>query len=238
MRYYDFHVHSEFSEGESSLDEIAKRAKLLGYKGICFTSYFKDKNHINELKEKISKVSKKTKIEIYLGIEARGIDELIEVKKIRRNFDFLLVKGSDLRLNRRAVETKEVDILSFTELKRKDSGLNHIMARLAAENDVAIGINFRDILLSSKNTRAFIMHKIQENVKLCKKFKVSMIICSGAISHWQLKDPTVLISMGCLLGLEFNEAKEALSKIPEEMIKMIKERKDKKWIMPGVKVIK
>jgi len=238
MNYYDFNVHSEFSEGESSLEEIAKRAKLMDYKGFCFTSYFKDKKQIEILKEKTSKVSKKIRIEIYIGFEARTIDELVKLKKIRRSFDFLLVKGSDLNLNRKAVQTKEVDILTHPELDRKDSGFNHTMAKLAAENNVAIEIDFREILLSSKNTRAYIMHKIQENVKLCKKFKVPIIICSGAITHWQLKDPNVLISMGCLLGLDINEAKKSLSEIPEKMIKMIKERKDGKWIRPGVKIIK
>jgi len=238
MKYYDFNVHSEFSEGESSLEEIAKRAKLLGYKGFCFTSHLKDKNQVKSLKEKISKVSKKIGIEIYIGLEARTTNELVELKKIRRSFDFLLVKGSDLNLNRKAVQTKEVDILTHPELDRRDSGFNHTMARLAAENNVAIEIDFREILLSSKNTRAYIMHKIQENVKLCKKFKVPVIICSGAITHWQLKDPKVLISMGCLLGLDIDEAKKSLSTIPEKMINMINERKDEKWIRPGVKIIK
>jgi len=108
---------------------------------------------------------------------------------------------------------------------------------LAAENSVAIEINFREILLSSKNTRASIIHKIRENVKLCKKYKAPIIICSGAVTHWQLKDPKVLISMGVLLGLDLNEAKKAVSKVPENMIKMIKERK-KNWVMPGVKIVK
>jgi ribonuclease P/MRP protein subunit RPP1 len=190
------------------------------------------------LKEKSSKVSKKIGVEIYFGFEARTIDELDKLKKIRRSFDFLLVRGSDLNLNRKAVQTKEVDILTHPELDRRDSGFNHTMAKLAVENNVAIEINLREILLSSKNTRAHIMHKIQENVKLCKKFKVPAIICSGAITHWQLKDPKVLISMGCLLGLNIDEAKKSLSEIPEKMIKMIKERKDGKWIRPGVKIIK
>jgi ribonuclease P/MRP protein subunit RPP1 len=156
---------------------------------------------------------------------------------IRRDYDLLLVRGTDLNLNRKAVETKEVDILTHPEYNRKDSGLNHVMAKLAAKNQVAIEINFREILLSSKNTRSHIMRHIRENVKLCKKYKTSIIISSGAVSHWQLKDPKVLMSMGCLLGLELNEAKDALSKTPENMIKMIKERRDRRWIRPGVKVV-
>ena len=111
------------------------------------------------------------------------------------------------------------------------------MAKLATKNNVAIEINFREILLSSKNTRSQIMHKMAENVKLCKKYQTPMIITSGAVTHWQLRDPHILVSMGCLLGLELNEAKKTISEVPEKIIKMIKERKNKRWIRPGVKIV-
>jgi ribonuclease P/MRP protein subunit RPP1 len=238
MNFYDFHVHSEFSEGESTIEEIAKRAKLLGYKGICFTTYLDDKNKIKKTNETISNLSRKFGIDIFIGFEARNTNELDKLIKLRREYDVLLVKGSDLQLNRKAVETKEVDALTHPEYNRKDSGFNHVMAGMATENKVAIEINFREILNSSKNTRANIMHKIKNNVELCKKYKAPVIICSGAVTHWQLRDPKVLISMGCLLGLELNEAKKAMSEIPENIIKMIKERQDEKWIRPGVKVVK
>jgi ribonuclease P/MRP protein subunit RPP1 len=237
MNFYDFHVHSEFSEGESTIEEIANRAKLLGYKGICFTTYLDDKNKIKKTKEILSKLSKQIGIEIFIGFEARNTSELDKLIKLRREYDVLLVKGSDLLLNRKAVETKEVDILTHPEYNRRDSGFNHVMAQLATENNVAIEINFREILNSSKNTRANIMHKIKINVEICKKYKVPVIICSGSVTHWQLKDPKVLISMGCLLGLELKEAKKTISEIPENIMNMIKERQDEKWIRPGVKVI-
>ena len=237
MNFYDFHVHSEFSEGESSIEEIAKRAKLLGYKGICFTTYLDDKNKIKKTKEIVSKLSKQIGIDIFIGFEARNTSELDKLIKLRREYDVLLVKGSDLLLNRKAVETKEVDILTHPEYNRRDSGFNHVMAQLAAENNVAIEINFREILNSSKNTRANIMHKIKTNVEICKKYKAPIVISSGSVTHWQLKDPKILISMGCLLGLELKEAKKTISEIPENIIKMIKERQDEKWIRPGVKVV-
>jgi len=238
MNFYDFHVHSEFSEGESSIEEITRRAKLLGYKGICFTTYLDNKNKIKKTKEIALNLSKKIGIEIFIGFEARNMSELEKLIKSRREYDVLLVKGSDLLLNRKAVETKEVDILTHPEYNRRDSGFNHVMAELATENHVAIEINFREILNSSKNTRANIMHKIKNNVVLCKKYRTPVIICSGAVTHWQLRDPKVLMSMGCLLGLELNETKKTISEVPENIIKMIKERRDEKWIRPGVKVVR
>jgi ribonuclease P/MRP protein subunit RPP1 len=237
MNFYDFHIHSSFSEGESTVEEIAQRAKFLGFKGICFVQYFKDKSQIFHLKEKISKISKETNLEIFIGLEAKNSEELNRLITMRRDYDILLVQGSDIDLNRKAVQTKEVDILTHPEFNRKDSGFNHIMAKLASANNVAIEINFREILLSSKNTRSQILHNISQNVELCKKFKVPIIICSGAISHWQLRDPKILLSIGCLLGLDLDEAKKALSETPEGIIKMIKERRSSKWIRPGVKVV-
>jgi len=238
MNYYDFHVRSDFSEGESSIGDFTSRARLLGYKGICITEYFQSKEQMEELKKKCEEISEKVGIELFVGFQARNTKELAKLVPIRREYDVLLVKGGDLGLNRKAVETPEVDILLHPEFERRDSGFNHTMAKLAKENNVVVEINFREILLSSKNTRSHIIHNISENVKLCKKFHVPVVICSGAISHLQMKDPKVLISMGTLLGLELKEAKKSMSEVPENIIKMSKERQSNKWIRPGVKVIK
>jgi len=237
MYFYDFHVRSEFSEGKSSMEEIAERAKLLGYRGICFSEYFRNKKQVEELKKRALDIGRKIGIDIYIGFQARSTAELKKLARMRKEYDVLLVRGSELSLNRKAVETPEVDILLHPEFKRKDSGLNHVMVKLAAKNLVAIEINFREILLSSKATRAHIIHNMMRNIMLCKKYGAPIIICSGAVSHLQLKDPKVLISMGCLLGLELNEAKKAVSEVPERIIRMIKERRSKAWIRPGVKVL-
>ena len=238
MNYYDFHVRSDFSEGESSIEDFSNRARLLGYKGICITEYFQSKEQMGELKKKCEEISEKIGINIFVGFQARNTKELSKLVSLRREYDVLLVKGGDLGLNRKVVETPEVDILLHPEFERRDSGFYHTMAKLAKENNVAVELNFREILLSSKNTRSHIIHNISENVKLCKKFHIPIIICSGAVSHLQMKDPKVLISMGTLIGLDLKEAKQSLSEVPENIIKMSKERQSNKWIRPGVKVIK
>lgn len=229
------HVHSAFSEGESTLEELASQAKMLGFSGICFAEYFKNKEQIYELQREIDRVEKEVKIKIFLGFEARNINELKKLVKLRREYDMLLVRGHDLKLNRAAVRTPEVDILTHPEFNRKDSGLNHVLAREAAKNNVAIEINFRNILINTKATRSLVLKNMMQNVKLCKKYNAPIIICSGAISHWQLRDPKQLISMGVLLGLELKEAKNSLSVVPKKMIEQINERKSPKWIMPGVR---
>ena len=231
-------MHSGFSGGESSIEQLASVAKELGYTGICFSEYFQNEKRLKELKEGISKVGKKVGIEIYLGFEARNSKELHHLVNLRRMFDVLLVNGGDLEMNRLACETPEVDILTHPENRRNDSGLNHVLLKEAAKNNVAIEINFREILLSTQRTRSMVMKFLAQNITLAKKFHAPIILCSGAISHWELKSPEVLISMANQLGLELKEAKKCLSEIPENIINQGKERQSDKWIMPGVRVVR
>ena len=238
MQAYDLHTHSAFSGGESNLEELASMAKLLGYKGICFTAYPISEKEENILKAEIERVKKEIRIEFLLGFEARNAKELRLLANRRREFDILLARGGDLELNREACETPEVDILTHPEFERFDSGLDHVSMKFAAKNNVAIEVNFREILMSNKKTRGKILQNIARNIKLAKKYKVPIILCSGAISHWELRSPEVLISMACQLGLELNEAKDSITKIPEKIIESSKERRSEKWILPGVKVVK
>jgi ribonuclease P/MRP protein subunit RPP1 len=238
MKFYDLHLHSAFSEGTSSIEQLASTARHLGYTGICFAEYFKNLDQIKRLYKETEKVKQKVKIEIYLGFEARNLKELAKLANIRRKFDVLLVRGGDLKLNRLACETPEVDILTHPEYERFDSGLNHVLVKEAARNNVAIEVNFREILITSKNSRSRVLHNIAQNIKLAKKYHAPIILCSGAISHFELRSPECLISMANQLGLELNEAKNSISEIPEKILLQTKERKGDKWVLPGVKVIK
>lgn len=235
MKFFDMHVHSAFSEGESTIEQLAKRARELGYSGICFSEYYEGRAQLEKLKAKIAKAEQKTKIEIFLGFEARNTRELKRLADMRQLFGVLLARGGDLRMNRAAVEAKEVDILTHPEHGRYDCGMNHVMAKLARRNKVAVEINFREILTSTKKTRSRILANMRDNIALARKYKMPVILCSGAISHWELRDPLSMASMAEQLGMALKDAKEAVSKVPERVVKRAKERKSEKWIMPGVR---
>jgi ribonuclease P/MRP protein subunit RPP1 len=234
---YDLHIHSAFSSGESTLEEIVKTAKEFGYKGIGFISYPLKKEEEDLLKAEINRVSKEYNFEIYIGFEATNKMELKKLLNRRREFDLLLVRGGMNFMNRIAVENRGVDILTHPDYERKDCGINHVLARLAKENEVAIEINFREVLNSEGLVRKNVLANHMEIIRLYKKFKFPLIISSGALSHWQIKDPKVLISYLVTLGLEMKEAKEALSVTPRKIIERAKEWRSDKWIMPGVKVV-
>jgi ribonuclease P/MRP protein subunit RPP1 len=238
MNFYDLHMHSAFSGGESKLEELASMAKRLGYKAICFSAYFEDWNQFEVLKAESGRVMKEAGISILIGVEARNLKELQLLAERRREFDILLARGGDIRMNRQACETPEVDILTHPEFERTDSGLDHTCMKLASKNKVAIEVNFREILISNRKIRGKVLQNIAQNIRIAKKYGAPIILCSGAISHYELRDPQIMISMACQLGMDIKEAKEAVSKVPEGIIAKSKERRNEKWVMPGVRMMK
>lgn len=234
MRYFDLHVHSAFSEGESTIEQLAKMAKQLGFSGICFAEYFSGRHQLKKLRKQIANV---VDIDIFLGFEARNLRELKRLKNLRKQFDVLLVRGGNLRLNRAACETKEVDILTHPSFGRNDCGMNHVLMKLAAKNDVAIELNFRELLISTKKTRAAAIANMHKLVKLAKQYKAPVIICSGAVSYFELRDPLVLQSLGTQLGLTITEAKQAITEVPAKIIKRSLEHRSKNWIAEGIKIV-
>ena len=69
----------------------------------------------------------------------------------------VVIKGGDEKINRLAVENKKIDILLSPEDNNKkdslffrNSGLNHVLCRLANKNNVAIVFDFSFLLNSEK----------------------------------------------------------------------------------------
>src|SRR4030042_4042227 len=98
MRYFDLHIHSAFSGGHSSIEQLASTAKQLGYSGICFAEYFKDYDQIKNLYGQIEKIRKKVGMEILLGFEARNRKEIDKLSDMRRKLNGLLDRRGTLHL--------------------------------------------------------------------------------------------------------------------------------------------
>ena len=115
----------------------------------------------------------------------------------------IIIGGTDNK-NRKAVEDKSVDVLLSPEkgrtkdfMKFRNSGLNQVLCKLANKNKVAIGFNFDDVLNS--DDRVSLLGKMMQNVKLCRKYKVKMIVFGKDRSEKDLK------CFGSILGIQASE---------------------------------
>src|SRR3989344_3838600 len=108
------------------------------------------------------------------------IDILSRVPK-QKCKDLVVVQGGDDALNRVALSCHFVDILLDPHLgNRKDfmhqrnSGLNHVLCALAKEHNVAIGFSFSSILRAQHREK--LLGRIMQNILLCRKYKIPMVI--------------------------------------------------------------
>jgi ribonuclease P/MRP protein subunit RPP1 len=230
MGFYDLHTHSTLSIGENSVEEIVEFAKKLGLSGIGIVRYYP--GVFDELPkfDGIDVVS-------CLIIKPSNAQELGELaRKARKKAEILMVHGGDYDINRAACENELIDVLCHPELGRKDSGLDHICAKAAADNDVAIELNFREILESYKKNKIYMLSSMNRNIKLCKKYNTRMVVSSGAVTKWGMRSGRELASVANVLGLDLGEAIEAASTTPQIIVNDNRKKlSDKKW--DGVEIV-
>jgi len=157
-------------------------------------------------------------------IEADDWGELKQkINKNRESYDILAFRGGDHELNRKAFSTPKMDVVLHPEKGRKDSGMNHVDAERAAENNVAIGFSLQQVPETGKR-QSQILTKWRKNLKLCEKYDTPYIITTEAEKKSEIRRPRDLAAVTKSLGSEGNNP---VSKYPDEILKKnLKARKN------------
>jgi ribonuclease P/MRP protein subunit RPP1 len=252
--YYDLHVHPE-KRGEDNIEGTIKIAEKLGWGGICLVEYFQEKKSkdFKNFSEEVSKVKKQTNLdlEIFIGAKIRGENIRREARKALQFADIILVHGGINGINRKASECWEVDILCHPEsvegeekkimkdfIHQKNSGLDHVIAKLLSEKKIALEINFSQVLNSRGILRVQKIGRMKQNILLARKYKVPLIITSGAGDEFSLRAPRELAAFGRTIGgMTDKEVKDAIEKNPLELIKKVEDRKNPDIILKGLEVL-
>ena len=127
-------------------------------------------------------------------------------EKIRKNLDKTIIFSSNNdELNKKILEKEKIDILLLNQSKRKDfqkqrnSGLNHVLAKIAKKNNVSIGINFDEIINSKDKEKSNIIARIKQNIKLCNKNKLKMKFVT--VDKRNKRNVHDLKALGLVLGM-------------------------------------
>jgi RNase P/RNase MRP subunit p30 len=128
-------------------------------------------------------------------------------------------------------------LLCHPSLNRTDNGLDEVCLNAAAANNVAVEINFREVLNSYRRQRSIILNNLATNVRLCSALRVPLIVASGAQSTDDMRDPRELISLANLAGLDISRSFAALSDVPAGMIETNKRKLLDRITSEGVEVV-
>ena len=106
------------------------------------------------------------------------------IQKIRKENpnEEIAVRAQDDEFNRKILENKEVNVLlnphihsRKDRLKQRDSGLNEILCKIAAKNNIKIGIDLNELTKLKKKEKAIAISRIMQNIKLCKRTQTKII---------------------------------------------------------------
>lgn len=162
---------------------------------------------------KIDSLQKKTDIKLYIAILANGNSAM----KLRNKADLLIASDADARHLIEKTPVKLVFELESSNRKdfihQRNSGLNHIIARIASEKSKIIGFSFRSLLDARGMLRAQLIGRMTQNIKICRKYKVKMALASFADNPYKMRSPHDLKALGVTLGMHPKEAKQALDSL-------------------------
>jgi ribonuclease P/MRP protein subunit RPP1 len=226
--FFDLHFHGD--------EEVIKEAERLGYSGIGLTRYFEDFNSDFLKQFDILKANSNIIIKKCVEIFCKHPEDLRKkVQKSRKKADILIIRGGDLKINRAACEDRRVDILSQPYRSRRDSGINHVLARKAAENSVAIEINLKTLLKTNLRYRYRVLSQFRHIIELQRKFKFPLIITSSATSKYDLITPPDITALSKCFQMSFEESFDAISKVPQQIIE-INDLRDN-FVADGVRIM-
>ena len=229
--FFDLNVKGSSLENNVKL---ARQASEYGWEHINFSYNQNDfKNALNlsdELKDNLKDI---ITFNYTLEIKSTNINEIRKaVNKFRNDSLCISVIGGDLKVNRAVLENVKIDVLSRPYLKRYDSGLNHILAKEALKNNVAIELCFEDILKSYLAPRAKIISNFRDIYTLYRKFDFPLILSSRAESIFDVKTTQDFVSVFKQTGLSDDEIVSAF-KTSKDILEFNKNRKD--LIFKGVR---
>jgi len=96
--------------------------------------------------------------------------------QIKKSKPPIIVQSPSNEFSRKILEYGKFQILLLPKgkrdrLKQLDSGLNHVLAKLAAKNKVAIGIDIKSLSSLPPKQKAIELSRLKQNIKICRKAK-------------------------------------------------------------------
>lgn len=232
MKFYDLNVRGQNFDNDLKL---IKEASKFGWNHINLNYspdyYKKAQDYYNELSQEVT-----ADISMGINIVAKNQNEARKIaNKFRSKSNYISCLGGDLKLNRGICENVKMDVLSRPYYKRHDSGMNHVLAKLAAKNNVAIELCFRDILNQHLKYRANAIASFKEILKFHRKYNFPIILTTDTKYIYDVRTTRDIVAVFKSIGFTNEELYKGFYHYPKEILNFNKQRKN--IIVQGVKVI-
>ncbi len=213
---YEMNVHAHPETG-ASLDDVLEVAVRCGFSGVLINNH-SDCYDESILKSHIS--DKNSNLVVLSGVEIKenNPNKLRgRVQAYCNKTDVITVHGGDDNINRAALENPRVDVLCHPETAN-GSGINHVLARLAAKNKVAMEFSMHPIIHQRGGQRSKAITYMRRNLMLARKYRVMMTLTACPRSICDFRAARELVALASIIGMTKEEAVQALTVTPKTLI--------------------
>ena len=194
--------------------EFITMAEKLGIEGLCFLYELLDMKEIEKRKKSTEEIQPATKVKLAAAFKTEGI----RTYKVHDLGETAITHAA--QNSRETIAKHKPDIVYGLEqaeekdyAKSRNSGLDKPTCQFAAKNDVAVAISFSTVLNTERLPQ--LIGRIQQNLKLCKKYGIKTAIASFAKNPYEMRSPHELKSFLLAIGAHTSQAKQATETVSQ-----------------------
>ena len=186
---------------------LAMEASKYGWEHINFSYNQNDFKDALDIKRELSdNLEGIINFDYTLEIKSNNVNEIKKTaRKFRNKSSCISVVGGNLKINRATVETIQIDVLSRPYLRRFDGGINHVLAKEAVKNNVAVELCFKDVLRSYLSHRSKVISNFKDIYTVYRKYDFPLILSTRAESVFDIRTTHDFIAFFKQTGLSDSE---------------------------------
>lgn len=160
------------------------------------------------------------------------------LRKFRRQFEIICIACDSKEIARQAAKDRRVDLLSFPSLDYHKRFFDRAEAELASCSLAALEVDVKSLLVMEGPARVRLLSSLRREVAVALEFHVPVVVSSGVSEESLLRMPRDFASLAYLFGLDEEQALDAVSTNPVEIVLRNREKLSSRFVAPGIRVIK
>ncbi|SEH40995.1 ribonuclease P/MRP protein subunit RPP1 [Halopenitus malekzadehii] len=218
-----------YPAGDSTVARLASTAARLGYSGLVIRT-----RSASRAMEPTA-IGDEYGIDVVTGVEIDADDPSAasgSVGNFRPDFTVLTLRGGSNALNRFAVESDRIDVLSKPMAGRGD--VNHVLVKAAADHGVALEFDLGPVLRATGGRRVQALSDLRKLREIVDHYDAPYVVSATAASHLELRAPRELRAVGEAIGFDADAIDDGL-RAWKRIAERNRHRLSESFVEPGVR---
>jgi len=235
-RFADLHLRVPLKNLHQA-ESMIRKASELGYNlvGIALSPHA-TREQISQLRHICSdaKVDFVTRV----NFSPRTPNELLySLRRYRRKFEIVAVRCHTKDVARQAAKDRRVDLLQFSVTSLRKRFFDEAEAELASQALSSLEIELTPMLQLTSFSRVRLLSSLRREVATAERFKVPIMISSGATNELFMRGPRDYAALATLFDLPMSSALRALSDNPWVTVERNRKKLSADYVAPGIHVV-